>query len=151
MADEDHEERLQRETLELLNELRVVLPGVQVLLAFLLTAPFNQRFTQLDDGQEAAYFTSLAGSTVAVALLIAPTTYHRLRFRSRDKERLLRLGNTFVVVGTAFLAAAMTAAVGLVTDLVYGGAWTWVVSALTAVLLAGLWYALPLSRRASDD
>jgi Family of unknown function (DUF6328) len=151
MADEDHEERLQREMMELLNELRVVLPGGQVLLAFLLTAPFNQRFSQLDDGQEAAYFTSLAGTTVAVTLLIAPTTYHRIRFRSRDKERLLRLGNAFILVGTAFLAAAMTSAVGLVTDLLYGGAWTWVATVVTAVLLAGLWYALPLSRRASDD
>jgi hypothetical protein len=147
MADEDPEERIRRETIELLNELRVILPGVQVLLAFLLTAPFNQRFTQLTDGHEMAFFTALACTAVAVVLLIAPTTYHRIQFRGHDKERLLQLSNAFIVIGTAFLAAGMTSAVGLVTDLTFGGPWTWVATVLTAVLLAGVWYVLPLSRR----
>jgi hypothetical protein len=144
---EDHKERIDRETIELLNELRVVLPGVQVLLAFLLTAPFNQRFTELTNGQEAAFFTALATTAVAVVLLIAPTTYHRLQFRSGDKENLLKLSNFFIVAGTAFLAAGMTSATGLVTDLIFGGLWTWVVTVVSALLFAGFWYAIPLSRR----
>jgi Family of unknown function (DUF6328) len=144
---EDHKERVDRETIELLNELRVILPGIQVLLAFLLTAPFNQRFTQLTNGQEAAFFTALACTAVAVALLIAPTTFHRIQFRSGDKEYMLRLSNLFILIGTGFLAAGMCAAIGLVTDLTFGGALTWVATAVAAALQAGLWYALPLARR----
>jgi amino acid transporter len=144
---EDHKERIDRETIELLNELRVILPGVQVLLAFQLSAPFNQRFTQLTNAQEGAFFTALVCTAVAVVLLIAPTTYHRLQFRSGDKENLLRLSNVLVIVGTAFLAVGMTVAIGLVTDLLFGGTWTWVVLAVAAALFAGVWYAIPLSRR----
>src|SRR6266496_3228168 len=114
MAEESREERIERETIELLNELRVILPGIQVLLAVLLTAPFNQRFGSLSEGNLTAFITALGCTAVATTLLMAPTTYHRLRFRQRDKERLLRLSNGFVIAGTAFLAAGMTSAVGLV-------------------------------------
>jgi hypothetical protein len=148
---EDHKERVDRETIELLNELRVVLPGIQVLLAFLLTAPFNQRFTQLTNGQEASFFTALACTAVSVALLIAPTTFHRIRFRSGDKEFLLKLSNTLMLVGTAFLAVGLSAAVGLVTDLTFGGAWTWVSTGVAAALMAGLWFVLPLTRHLSSS
>ena len=144
---EDHKDRVNRETIELLNELRVILPGIQVLLAFQFTVPFNQRFGQLTSGQKAAFFTALACTAIAVVLLIAPTTYHRLQFREGDKENLLRLSNVLVIAGTAFVAAGLTLSIGLVTDMLYGGAWTWVVSAVAAVLFAIFWYAIPLSRR----
>jgi hypothetical protein len=146
MADESHDERVQRETMELLNELRVVLPGIQVLLAVLLTAPFNQRFSGLSSGNKAAYITALGCTAVATTLLMAPTTYHRVQFRQRDKERLLRLSNGLLIAGTAFLAAGLTSAIGLVTDLAYGEPWTIVATVATAVVMVSTWYLLPLSR-----
>src|ERR671915_2552323 len=105
MADgESKGERLDRELMELLQGLRVVMPGVQVLLAFLLTAPFQQRFAQLPGSLRNAYFASIACATLATAFLIAPSAQHRLLFRTREKERLLRIGNQLAIVGTLFLA-----------------------------------------------
>ena len=148
---EDRGERLDRELMELLNGLRVVLPGIQVLFAFLLTVPFTQRFGDLDSEQRAVFFAAFVCTAIASALLIAPSTYHRLRFRQRDKERLLRTANTLAIAGTAFLTAATTAAVFLVTDLVYDGPWTATVTALFAGLVVWLWYGLPLWRRLRDS
>lgn len=151
MADESHTERVQRETMELLNELRVVLPGIQVLLAVLLTAPFNQRFSQLSSGNLAAFTLALGCTAVATALLMAPTTFHRIRFRRHDKERMLRLSNLFTVAGTAFLAAGLTSAIGLVIDLAYGEPWTIVAAVAAALLMGGLWYVIPLTRALGDS
>ena len=111
MADgESTGERLDRELMELLQELRVMLPGVQVLLAFLLIAPFQQRFAQLPGSLRNAFFAAIACATLATALLIAPSAHHRLRWRARDKERLLRIGNQLALWGTVFLAAAIVLA-----------------------------------------
>jgi hypothetical protein len=120
-SDEDPEERLNRELIELLNELRVALPGAQVLFAFLLTVPFSGRFRMLTDGQRAIYFATFVGTTIATGLFMAPTAYHRIRFRQGDKERMLRTSNAFAIVGIAFLALAITLAVLLITDLLFGG------------------------------
>jgi uncharacterized protein YacL len=137
-------ERLDRELMELLQELRVVLPGVQVLLAFLLTAPFQQRFAQLPATLRNAYFVSIACATVATALLIAPSAHHRLRWREREKERLLQVANREAIWGTVFLAAAIVLALYVITNVLYT---TWI-ALLTAVIavavFAVLWYALPL-------
>jgi hypothetical protein len=137
-------ERLDRELMELLQELRVVLPGVQVLLAFLLTAPFQQRFAQLPGSQRNAFFASIACATVATALLIAPSAHHRLRWREREKERLLQVANREAIWGTVFLAAAIVLALYVITNVLYT---TWI-ALLTAVIavavFAVLWYALPL-------
>jgi hypothetical protein len=111
MADgESTGERLDRELMELLQELRVVLPGVQVLLAFLFLAPFQPRFAQLPGSLRNAFFASIACATLATVLLIAPSAHHRLRWRARDKERLLRIGNQLTLWGTVFLAAAIVLA-----------------------------------------
>ena len=150
MAEESREERLERETSELFNELRVVLPGIQVLLAVLLTAPFNQRFSGLSSGNLAAYTVALGCTAVATALLMAPTTFHRIRFRRHDKERLLRLSNLFTVAGTAFLGAGLTSAIGLVIDLAYGEPWTIVAAVAAALVMGGLWYLVPFSRALGD-
>src|SRR5947207_13461361 len=94
MSDEEsRKERLNRELMELLQELRVIIPGVQVLLAFLLTAPFQQRFAQLSGSMRNAFFASIACATLATAFLIAPSAHHRLRWRAGQKERLVRVGN----------------------------------------------------------
>jgi Family of unknown function (DUF6328) len=144
---ESKDERLDRELIELLNELRVALPGVQVLFAFLLAVPFSQRFEQLNAVQEDVFFAAFLCTAVSTALLIAPSAYHRLRWREHDKEQLLRTSNTLAIAGTAFLAAAITAVVYLVTDLIYGVVTSVVVTLAAAVMFAWLWYALPFVRR----
>jgi hypothetical protein len=148
--EESREERINRELIELLNELRVALPGVQVLFAFLLAVPFTQRFQQLTDGQEYAFFLALLGTTAGSALLIAPTSYHRLRFRQHDKEQMLQTSNRLAIAGTLFLAFAMTSAVYLITDLVFAASVTVIVTALTAATFAWFWYGLALTRRVRD-
>jgi cation transport ATPase len=148
--EESDAERINRELIELLNELRVALPGVQVLFAFLLAVPFTQRFRQLTDVQEYAFFASLLCTTLGSVLLIAPSAYHRLRFRQHDKEQLIQTANRLSIAGTVFLAVAMTSAVYLITDLVFNAPVTLIVTALTGASFAWFWYGLPLSRKARD-
>jgi Na+/melibiose symporter-like transporter len=150
VAEETHEERVNRELIELLNELRVALPGVQVLFAFLLAVPFSQRFGDATDLQKDAFMVALLCTLAGSVFLIAPTTYHRIRFRDRDKEALLRIGNVFAVVGTVFLALGMTAAVFLVTDVIFKGTVTTVVTSLTAGLFALVWFVLPIVRKSQS-
>jgi Family of unknown function (DUF6328) len=141
---ESKSERLNRELMELLQELRVVIPGVQVLLAFLLTAPFQQRFAGLPGSMRNAFFASIACATLATAFLIAPSAHHRLRWRAGEKEPLVRIGNQMAIVGTVFLAAAIVLALYVITDVLFTtdlAVWT----AIGAVLVfGGLWYALPM-------
>jgi Family of unknown function (DUF6328) len=144
----EDESRLDRELIELLNELRVTLPGVQVLFAFLLIVPFNQGFERVTELQKYVYFVALVATAVGSAFLIAPTPYHRIRFRDRDKESLLRVGNRFALIGTAFLALAMTCAVFFVTDFLFNIGVAFAVAGVVAVVVGGLWYALPLTREA---
>ena len=148
MAEETHEERVNRELIELLNELRVALPGVQVLFAFLLAVPFSQRFAETTELQRDAYMTALLSTLAGSVFLIAPTAYHRIRFRDRDKEALLQISNVFAIVGVVCLAVGMTAVVFLVTDLIFKGVTT-VVTAATGALFATVWFVLPLLRKAS--
>src|SRR3954467_7811545 len=107
---ESRREKIDRELIELLNELRVALPGVQVLFAFLLVLPFQQRWTIVNEVEKAAYFISFASTAVASILLIAPSTYHRIRFRDQDKFDLLRFGNRMLLSASVFLAVAITTA-----------------------------------------
>jgi amino acid transporter len=148
--DEEHGERLDRELIELLNGLRVVLPGIQVLFAFLLTVPFTQRFDRITTDQRSVYFAAFLCAAMASLFLIAPSAYHRLRWRQRDKERLLRTANTFAIAGLAFLALAVTATVFLVTDLLLGLLWTSITTGGFAGMLGWLSWGLPLWRRARD-
>jgi hypothetical protein len=154
MADgESTGERLDRELIELLQELRVMLPGVQVLLAFLLVAPFQQRFAQLPGSLRNAFFASIACATLATALLIAPSAHHRLRWRARDKERLVRIGNQMALWGTVFLAAAIVLAVYVVTNVLYVSQLALLVAGLAVVVFGWIWYGLPLVGRSpvADD
>jgi ethanolamine utilization microcompartment shell protein EutS len=149
MAEESHEERVNRELIELLNELRVALPGVQVLFAFLLAVPFSQRFAETTELQRDTFMVALLSTTAGSVFLIAPSAYHRIRFRDRDKEALLLISNVFAIVGMVFLAIGMTSVVFLVTDMIFKGQVTAVVTALTAGLFALVWFVLPLARKAS--
>jgi hypothetical protein len=147
---ESRDERLDRELIELLNELRVTLPGVQVLFAFLLTVPFTTRFEQVNDLQKDLYLVALVCAALGSAFLIAPTPYHRIRFRDRDKEALLRVANRLAIVGTVFLAVGMTASVFAITDFLFRAPLPALVTAVVALTMFGLWFALPLWRELRD-
>ncbi|MFL5816234.1 MAG: DUF6328 family protein [Conexibacter sp.] len=148
-AEERHEteqERLDRNLLELLNEVRVALPGVQVLFAFLLAVPFQQRFTQTTSFQRDTYFVALALSLLATALLIAPTALHRLNFRARDKMAIVFISNRLVIAGIGVLALAMTAVMVLIADFIFSTPMTIATGVGSALVFLLLWLALPLSR-----
>ena len=146
--DETPEERADRNLSELLQELRVALPGVQVLFAFLLTVPFAQGFTKIDDFQRDLYFGVLLSTAVATALLIAPTAYHRLLFRLRDKEHLVRISNRLAIAGLAVLAVSLTGAVLLISDILFKSPAPAIFTALTGMTFLVLWGLLPAIRRA---
>jgi hypothetical protein len=147
---EDDKDRRDRELMELLNELRVALPGVQVLFAFLLTVPFTQRFSTVTPTQKNVYFASILCTAAASALLIAPSAYHRISFRGGDKERMLTTSNQLTIVGMAFLAAAIVLVMWVVTDVLFGGAVVVIATLAVAAAFVLLWYVLPLKRRADD-
>jgi hypothetical protein len=147
--DESETERLDRNLSELLQELRVALPGVQVLFAFLLTIPFAQRFATLTTAQERIYLGILLTTTISAVLLIAPTAYHRLNFRKQQKGRLVSIANRLAIVGLGFLALAMTGVVLLITDFLFATVVTVVCTTFAGLMFAIFWYALPMIRRVS--
>ena len=142
--EETPKERADRELIELLNELRVVLPGVTVLLAFLLAVPFANGWTRVTSFQRDVFVVAFLSTAVAVALLTAPSSYHRLRFRHGDKERIVRIGNRLSIAGIAASAVSLEAVVLLVIDSVVSrGAAIGAAAGLFGVV-ALLWYGLPL-------
>ncbi len=145
--EESEEERLNRELDQLLEELRVAMPGVQVLFAFLLMVPFQQRFAQVSEFQRDVYFVTLLAAAAASALFVAPSAYHRIMFRARDKPMLVRLSSRLAVAGLVCLAIAMNGAVLLVTDVLFGDTTVTVTLAVVGALYVGLWFGLGLVRR----
>ncbi len=141
-------ERLDRNLTELLGELRVALPGVQVLFAFLLAVPFNQGFQKATGFQKDVYLVTLLLTALATALLIAPSAYHRLEFRKGDKQHIVFMANRFAIIGFGFLAAAMSSAVLLVTEYLFGSTTAVVCTVGAAIVLYGFWYGAPIARRA---
>lgn len=148
---ETKKERLDRELVELLNELRVILPGVQVLFAFLLTIPFSDRFAKLTAPQRDLYFAAFLATALSSVLLMTPTAYHRLRWRQFDKEHMLRLSNVLAIIGIAFLAVAIALVVFVVTDLVFFGTVAAVATGIVGAAVAVFWFVVPLARRIGDD
>jgi hypothetical protein len=145
--DETEEERLDRNLGELLQELRVALPGVQVLFAFLLAVPFQQNFTKITEFEKKVYFATLLLTSLSAALLIAPSAYHRLTFRYQQKHRLVFVSNRLAIAGIATLALAMTSAILLITDVLFGTTTTLITTAIALTMFIVLWAVLPLRRR----
>ena len=141
---------LDRELIELLNELRVVLPGVQVLIAILLIVPFSNGWNQVTEVQRYVYFVAFLCAAAASAFLIAPSVIHRIRWREGDKEHLLVTANRLAITGAVFLAAGMTATVFLITDVLFDNAWAAVVAAAVGASFAWLWFGLGLIRELRD-
>jgi len=146
LGEESTAERLDRELIELVQEIRVLLPGVQVMFGFLLVVPFAVGFQSVTGAERALYYVALAATSVSAVLFIAPGARHRARFRDRDKEALIVSSNQLALAGTAFLAVAMTAVVALIGDYIYN----WVVGvisgAVTFALIAWFWYGWSVSR-----
>jgi len=144
---EDRKGRVDRELIELLNEIRVVLPGAQVLFAFLLSLPFLARFDLLTRVDRDAYYAAFLCTALGTIMLMAPSANHRLRFREYDKEAMLFWFNRLVLIGSAFLAAAIALAVFLVTDMLFDQGWAALLAALGAAWIVIVWYVTPLWQR----
>lgn len=136
-------ERIDRNLEELMAEMRVALPGIQVLFAFLLILPFNSRFDQVTPLQEKVYLGTLIATALSAVLLIGPTLHHRLQFRADRKERILAHSHRLSLVGLALLALAMGGAVFLVTDFVFNHTVAALSTAVLALTVAAAWYVLP--------
>ena len=147
---ESNEERHNRELIELLNELRVALPGVQVLFAFLLILPFSNGFPKLGSLGRDIYFVAFIATAVSSVLLIAPSSYHRLRWRQHDKERMLVISNSLTIVGLAALAVAITATIFVITDFVFHRTWATVFTTIVAALFLVFWYGIPIGAAIKD-
>lgn len=145
--EESEGERLDRNLGELLQELRVALPGVQVLFAFLLAVPFQQNFTKITELEKRIYFATLLFTAISAALLISPSAYHRITFRYQQKRKLIFYSNRFTIAGLFFLALAMTGAIALITAVLFGTVASVVTSTLALLVFAFFWFALPLRRR----
>ena len=150
MPTEDDRNRIDRELAELLEEVRVAIPGAEVLFAFLLGVAFTERFKELTSTQRSVYFMILVVTAAATALLIAPTAYHRLRFREGDKERLVVSATRMVIASLVLLLVAVAGTVYLVGDLLYSSPIAGVFGALTVIWFVWFWFGLALTRRHRD-
>jgi hypothetical protein len=144
---ETEAERADRNVMELLNELRVVGIGIQVMFGFLLSIPFANRFVKLDHTERGIYLTTVVLAALSTALLVAPVAYHRLLFRQHEKESLVRVTNAAAIAGLVTVGLAVCSAVLLVTSFVAPGPRAIVITAGLACVFGGLWFALPLRNR----
>jgi hypothetical protein len=144
---ETPKQRVNRELIELLNEIRIALPGVQVLFAFLLVVPFGPGWRHTSAVQRHAYVFSIATAALAAVIMIAPSSYHRLLWRQPHKEHMLVTSNGLLIAGMVFLAMAMSGSLFFVVSFALG---TWEATVTTTgvvVVILLLWYAMPLARR----
>jgi hypothetical protein len=148
---ESRKQRVNRELMELLNELRIGLPGVQFLFAFLLVVPFQQGATRTTPFQHGVYYVTLIAAVLASILLIGPAAQHRVLFRQHDKEALLRRSSRSAFAGLMVLAVAISAAVLLVVDFFFGRWQAWTSTAVIAALLAWWWAVVPFWHRARNE
>jgi hypothetical protein len=150
VSDDDRtvdEQKRDRQMIELLNELRVALPGVQILFAFLLTVPFTQRFPRLSSFQVDVFYLTLVATTLSAACLIAPSAAHRLRFHQQEREWLIESANALMIAGLAFLTVAIGAAFLLITDVLFAGPQVWIYSGAIWLIILCLWFGRPLWRQ----
>jgi hypothetical protein len=147
---ETEDERLQREHEQLFHELRSIIPGVEVLFAFMLTVAFTERFERLTDVQRSVYYATFLCAGVAILLLLAPASFHRVRFRQDDKEVMLRLANVEAIAALVLISIAVAGTVFLITDLMFSSTAATIVSTLVWVATGAIWWGVPLTREASE-
>jgi hypothetical protein len=145
-------EKLSEEHGVMLQELRIILPGMQMLFAFLLTIPFDHGFAKTTELQRVVYAVDLICTALSSIFLIAPAVYHRLHWRRNvdDKDKMLRVINRLSIIGGVFLSLAIVASVFLVIDYLYGDLVSGVITGVVAMTLVSCWYGLPLLRRARE-
>jgi Family of unknown function (DUF6328) len=148
--DETPLERLDRNTIELLNELRVASTGIQVMFAFLLIVPFNNGFRGVSSFERTDYFVTLVCVAIAAILLMAPSIHHRLLFRHGEKGYLLEVANRLAILAMVFLGLGFVGILILLSDVVLGGAGPWIAGILAAAGIGVLWFVLPLARRMEE-
>ena len=149
--DETRDEKLDRNWDELLQELRVVQTGVQILAGFLLTLPFQQRFTEVRDLDRGVYLVAFCLTVVATAFLVAPVASHRLLFRRHEKATLVAIAHACARIGLVALGLAVTTVAFVIFDVVTGTGGA--VAAAIAILLIFLvnWLLLPLGLLRRDQ
>ena len=147
---ENPKERIDRELMELLDEIRTILPGVEILFGFLILLPFEFS-DELTGLERLLYVSAFLAVAAGLALLVAPSTYHRLRFREMDKERLLFVANRMVITATVLMAYGISGTVYLVVETLIGGVLAAIIAAVNAGWFAWFWFGLPLLRRANDE
>ena len=147
---EDEQERRARELIELLQELRVVLPGVQVLFAFLLTVPFSARFGEVSPLQQAVFFGTLVCTAISAALLIAPSAHHRILWRQQAREHRLRVANQLAIAGMLLLVPGMLGAIFVITDLLFGLTAAAAGTALITAFFIYVWFVIPIRFRLNE-
>jgi hypothetical protein len=140
-------ERSDRNLVELLQEVRVVQTGVQILFGFLLTIAFQPKFAKLSSFQKADYFGTLASAAITLIMLTAPSSWHRILFRRGDKEHLVTIANRFTVAGLGAMGLTMIGVVMLLSDIAFAPALTIAITTVAVITCATTWYAMPLARR----
>jgi hypothetical protein len=144
--EETEAQRVERDYDELLEEIRIALPGAEVMLGFLLTVPFTDRFSALSEGQRTIYLGALLCVAASTALLLAPTAWHRIRFKKGDKPWITRRGTALVLAAMVVMVPGITGTLFVVTDVILSRPIALAVGVVTALLLLGLWFAVPLAR-----
>jgi hypothetical protein len=149
--DETEAQRLDRNWSGLLQELRVAQTGVQLLTGFLLTLPFQQRFTQLDGVMRTVYLVTVACSIGATVLLVAPVSMHRLLFRRHRLNTVVSAAHAFAMVGMMLLGLALGGVAVVIFDTVAGRTGAWIAGGCTLLALAAFWYLMPLVGRSDKN
>jgi predicted neutral ceramidase superfamily lipid hydrolase len=139
-------DKTDRQMIELLNELRVALPGVQFLFAFLLTVPFAQGFQKTTPFQRDLFYATLIATAFSTVCLIAPTATHRLRFHRNDRQYIIESASAFLIAGLVFLSMAILGAIALITDYLFDSVAVWILPVMVAVALVVTWFVRPLLR-----
>ena len=145
-SDETPKQKTDRQLIELLNELRVALPGAQVLLAFLLAVPFATRFDRVEHRDRVALFVCLLLTAMGTILLMAPSVYHRLRWNQGGKSDVVAVGHALLLVGTSLLGLGVLVAVYMVSDFLFGEVAGIAAAAVIALTVLVTWYLIPLVR-----
>ena len=140
-----------RQLIELLNELRVALPGVQMLFGFMLAVPFTQPFGSLSDRQQLLFFVAFLATAAASICFITPTSFHRITWQRGVKGRMLRISSGLAIAGTVFLGVAIGCVVGFLTSYLYTSLLASILTAVVVAIIAVLWYTIPLVLRQRHD
>lgn len=136
-------QRLDRNYGELLQELRVVQTGVQILFAFLLSLAFYEKFNQLTTTQRNFYFGTLMVAVLAGALLIAPVAHHRMLFGQRRKDDLVAASNKLAIIGLVLVMLALAGSIFLIADVLYSRTASVTVLAVILAVFVAVWFVMP--------